>query len=181
MRAAENLGCFKPGVLQDPKDRPQGEQATEEVKGPYPQSPATGRSWVPARAGLHGHARQLCGYPQHKNRHYVRVAGQDSTRDLQDVSDALDRLWDPIGVYEGPEDTQAPPGEYANYALEVLRQLRDGITVEALAAYFDRIASTNMGLRESAADPAVLDSAAAAATRAAEDVIHWYETRGGRT
>jgi len=57
MRAAENLGCFKPGVLQDPKDRPQGEQATEEVKGPYPQSPATGRSWVPARAGLHGHAR----------------------------------------------------------------------------------------------------------------------------
>jgi len=111
----------------------------------------------------------------------VRVAGQDSTRDLQDVSDALDRLWDPIGVYEGPEDTQAPPGEYANYALEVLRQLRDGITVEALAAYFDRIASTNMGLRESAADPAVLDSAAAAATRAAEDVIHWYETRGGRT
>jgi hypothetical protein len=97
----------------------------------------------------------------------VRVDDQHSKRDLQDVSDVLDRLWDPIGVYEGPQDSQAPPGEYETYAPAVLRQLRGGIRVEALAAYFRTIEETRMGLRPSGMEQ-----------RAAEDVIQWFEARG---
>jgi hypothetical protein len=38
-------------------------------------------------------------------------------RDQQrEASELLDRAWDPIGVYQGSRDEQAPPGEYDTYA-----------------------------------------------------------------
>jgi hypothetical protein len=38
----------------------------------------------------------------------------------------LDREWDPIGVYEGAGDEQAPPGEYLSYAGWILESVRSG-------------------------------------------------------
>jgi hypothetical protein len=85
-------------------------------------------------------------------------------RTLQDVSDALERLWDPIGVYEGPEDGHAPPGEYDLYAADVLELLRRGTTSSELAVYFNTVATKQMGLQPS-------DEA----TRSADAVIAWYD------
>jgi hypothetical protein len=43
-------------------------------------------------------------------------AARDSSNAVDEeqrvVSDLLDREWDPIGVYEGPPEDHAPPGEY---------------------------------------------------------------------
>jgi hypothetical protein len=100
----------------------------------------------------------------------VRVDRTYSEQDLQDVSDLLDRVWDPIGVYQGPEDGWAPPGEYVIDAPAVLQQCNDETRVGALAAYFRTIEQTNMGLRLSGMEQ-----------RTAEDVVQWFETRGQHT
>jgi hypothetical protein len=38
----------------------------------------------------------------------------------------LDREWDPIGVYRGPPEDQAPPGEYLACAGWIVAALRSG-------------------------------------------------------
>jgi hypothetical protein len=89
-----------------------------------------------------------------------------SDKDLQDLSDLLDRVWDPIGVYQGPDDGWAPAGEYGSYAPAVLQQLHVGVSTTGLARYFRTIEETQMGLRPSGME-----------RRTAEDVVDWFNSR----
>ena len=51
----------------------------------------------------------------------------DKVREEQrEASELLDREWDPIGVYQGSADEQAPPGEYDTYAGWIVNALQAG-------------------------------------------------------
>ena len=64
------------------------------------------------------------------------------------VSDLLDREWDPIGVYEGPPEDQAPPGEYLTYAGWIVSALRSGHDRAEIEDVLHR-ALVNMGIGSS--------------------------------
>lgn len=59
------------------------------------------------------------------------------------VNDFLDREWDPIGVYDGPEGP--PPGEYSSYAPTVLSDLQNGADADQIFRHLRQFRS-RMGL-----------------------------------
>ena len=89
-----------------------------------------------------------------------------STVNEQAVSDLLDREWDPIGVYEGPAEEQAPPGEYATYAPGVLETLRSGGGKSGV-----------MDQMRSARERMSLDAITWLDERAADVIVNWWTIR----
>ena len=61
------------------------------------------------------------------------------------------RHWDPIGVYQGPQEDQAPPGEYDTYAGWITKHLYQGTGRGAILADMLRarelmgVANTRLG------------------------------------
>lgn len=82
------------------------------------------------------------------------------------VSRLLERWWDPIGVYRGPVEQQAPRGEYDNYAGWIVDGLRAGGDRDVILAEM-RVAREWMGLHE----------AAARDEQAAVAILEWWQTR----
>jgi hypothetical protein len=69
----------------------------------------------------------------------------------------LERLWDPIGVYQDETDDPCPPGEYDTYAGWIIGHLREGGDKRSILADMAR-ARENMGLASSSGDDHAADA-----------------------
>lgn len=83
------------------------------------------------------------------------------------ISDLLDREWDPIGVYEGPPEDQAPPGEYLDYAGWIVKALQSGVGAPRSRKLCTR--PINMGI----------GSSPEKSRRTVELVLEWWRARAG--
>jgi hypothetical protein len=84
--------------------------------------------------------------------------------DHRAISEMLDREWDPIGVYEGAGDEQAPPGEYLSYAGWILESVRSGGGRGEIRAIMHR-ALVNMEIGASTTEE-----------RAARLILEWWRS-----
>jgi hypothetical protein len=89
-----------------------------------------------------------------------------SKGDAQDLSDVLDQVWDPIGVYQGPPDEQAPPGEYGTYAGWIYRDLESGGGKSDVLRHM-KAAREAMGLKDVSGED----------HRAADLIVEWWQGR----
>ena len=69
----------------------------------------------------------------------------------------LERLWDPIGVYQDSSDDPCPPGEYDTYAGWIIGHLYEGGDRSSILADMAQ-ARVNMGLANSSRDDAAADA-----------------------
>jgi len=91
----------------------------------------------------------------------------DTLRNEQrEVSEILDREWDPIGVYEGSADEQPPPGEYGTYAGWIVGALRSGGGKPEI-----------LNLMRSARKAMELESVTGLDERAADHLLRWWQQR----
>lgn len=72
-------------------------------------------------------------------------------------------MWDPIGVYT--DDDGPPPGEYEDYAWQVLGHLRDGDTETEIAVVLAAIKARMMNIEPGPED-----------ARAAQALVEWYRS-----
>ena len=80
------------------------------------------------------------------------------------------RRWDPIGVFRGPKDEQAPLSEYDGFALPILGQLQRGADASQLGKHLATIRTADMGLEaDQAADDAV-----------GRELETWWKSRSDR-
>jgi hypothetical protein len=82
------------------------------------------------------------------------------------LSEQLDTLWDPIGVYVGPADDWPPHGEYESYIWRIHGHLVAGDEPDVIADVLRRIQADQMGLATSGRESAV-----------ATALIAWYRAR----
>ncbi|MCW2573202.1 MAG: hypothetical protein JWO88_3260, partial [Frankiales bacterium] len=85
--------------------------------------------------------------------------------EVRELSRLLDE-WDPIGVYDPPEDGP-PPGEYARLVGPLLTKLRTGGSAHDIAEYLSWDARTNMGL----------GGQPGADVQAAERIFAWFHSQ----
>ena len=78
----------------------------------------------------------------------------------------LERLWDPIGVYQDPSGDPCPPGEYDTYAGWIIGHLNEGGDRSSVLADMVR-AREHMGVASSTRDD-----------EAADAVLDWWQGRG---
>lgn len=79
------------------------------------------------------------------------------------VSQLLDMLWDPIGVYQGPPEDWAPFGEYESYVSEILNALGQGRSTQSIAAFLRGVATGLIGVEATGSEQDV-----------AERLVAWY-------
>ena len=67
---------------------------------------------------------------------------RENVHRARELSAMLDE-WDPLGVYEGDEETSRPPGEYSDLVWPIIRMLNEGATAERLARGIRDAVETN--------------------------------------
>jgi hypothetical protein len=85
--------------------------------------------------------------------------------DTSDLETILERLWDPIGVYQDSSGDPCPPGEYDTYAGWIIGHLTEGGDRSSVLADMVR-AREHMGLASSSRDD-----------EAADAILHWWQGR----
>ena len=85
--------------------------------------------------------------------------------DTSALETILERLWDPIGVYQDSGDDPCPPGEYDTYAGWIIGHLNEGGDRNSVLADMVR-ARENMGLASSSRDD-----------EAADAILDWWQNR----
>jgi hypothetical protein len=85
--------------------------------------------------------------------------------DTSALETILERLWDPIGVYQDSSGASCPPGEYDTYTGWIIGHLYEGGDRSSVLADMVR-ARENMGLASSSRDD-----------EAADAILDWWQSR----
>jgi hypothetical protein len=85
--------------------------------------------------------------------------------DTSALETILERLWDPIGVYQDSSGAPCPPGEYDTYTGWIIGHLYEGGDRSSVLADMVR-ARENMGLASSSRDD-----------EAADAILDWWQSR----
>lgn len=85
--------------------------------------------------------------------------------DTSALETILERLWDPIGVYQDSSGDPCPPGEYDTYAGWILGHLAEGGDRSSVLADMEQ-ACENMGIASSSR-----------ADEPADAILDWWRNR----